>query len=192
MVRQDSAIVDVSQLKALFAAADRVFSPERFPAPYFGHRATTQEDVGLLGLHSLYHLCRMVSLCPLVAVFSGRHRVADTASSARANAAVVAEHALLHCRLMHDYVLPSKSRDITKISSLTAFACFVATSILLTLITARARRARTARDDLGQTYHQVLMFVRDTLGILDSLQTFWEPLRPMVHDSSVAKQINRQ
>ncbi|KAF2010174.1 hypothetical protein BU24DRAFT_467649 [Aaosphaeria arxii CBS 175.79] len=178
IVRRDIVGPSTSQLKTLAATAKHLFNPQQLSPSFADNGSQVQDHARLLGMHSLYHLCRMVALSPLVTIFSGRRLPTERVeSTTRAYAEAVADHALQHCQLVHAYVL--KSHDITKISSLTAFASFVATSILATLVKSRIRRHHDMPNDFNQMLRQVLIFLRDSVDILDILQLTWEPLRPM-------------
>ncbi|KAH7006775.1 hypothetical protein EDB80DRAFT_777500 [Ilyonectria destructans] len=181
LVRYRSKNADLPQVEALSAAANRVFDPQRFPPSFGGGRTPGKDSARLLGLHSLYHLCRMVLLCPLVSLFSGRRQEAATVTNnARADAEIVAQHALVHCRLIREYILTPC--DMSKISPLTAFASFVAASILLMLAKSSIRRSQDAQEELTQTLLQLSVFVQDTFSVLDTLQTYWKPLGPMARE----------
>lgn len=180
MARHDLVDPHIPEVEALSATADRIYKSYQYH-PSFGRRGgpPTLDDAKLLGLHSLYHLCRIVLLCPLVSLFSGHRQQAPTvADNGPANAAIVAEHALLHCRLIREYILASC--DIRKISPLTAFASFVASSVLLTLVKSSRRRCPGAHGESRRTLLQLSRYVRDTSNVLTILQMYWLPLRPMV------------
>lgn len=179
---------EVSQIELLSSRARQLYDSATFPALDVRGNMNSQEPgwdhARLAGLHSLYHLVQMVLLCPLVSVFSGRQQQSGDMSDAdagRHKAGTVIEHAGAHRRLIQDFL--RESRDVTRITPLMGFACFVAASILLTAVKSKLRRGESVgrrHSDLDASILQVSIVLRDTLDILETLQTFWEPLKAMV------------
>ncbi|KAF5009693.1 hypothetical protein FDECE_4102 [Fusarium decemcellulare] len=179
MARHKPAMPDIPQIEALSTTANRIYEPHRHSFPTFGHRdgLPSKDDIKRLGLHSLYHLCQMVLLCPLVSLFSG-HRQHETRieNNARVNAKVVAQHALQHCQLIRKYI--AASSDLSKITPLTAFGSFVAASLLITLL----KSSKRPQEESRRTFLHLARFVQDTSGVLDILQIYWKPLGPMAQE----------
>ncbi|KAI3571528.1 hypothetical protein IWW34DRAFT_898113 [Fusarium oxysporum f. sp. albedinis] len=176
LVKQRPENLKITELEELSAAASRIYgSHEYFPS--FG-RTPIKSDSQLLGLHSLYHLCRMVVISPLVSLFSGRRQSIPTiVDNGPANAAIVAQHALQHCRMIREYM--SSSYDLTKVTPLIAFASFVATSLILTLIQSSKHRCHAEEAESRRTLAQISLYAQDTCHLLTTLQTYWYPLRSM-------------
>lgn len=170
---------DIVWIERLSAIAKQIYESSQFPPWSTGKDTISKDHARILGLHSLYHLCQMVVLCPLVSLFSGRQaKPGDSREQTRANAEIMTKHAIMHGQLIRDYIVGRG--DISKLSPLVGFAGFVATSIFLTLLRSGARRHQDRQEGLVQTSHQLLVMIQDTIDILSILQTFWEPLRPMV------------
>ncbi|KAJ0126544.1 Uncharacterized protein HZ326_30356 [Fusarium oxysporum f. sp. albedinis] len=183
LVKQRPENLKITELEELSAAASRIYgSHEYFPS--FG-RTPIKSDSQLLGLHSLYHLCRMVVISPLVSLFSGRRQSIPTiVDNGPANAAIVAQHALQHCRMIREYM--SSSYDLTKVTPLIAFASFVATSLILTLIQSSKHRCHAEEAESRRTLAQISLYAQDTCHLLTTLQTYWYPLRSMVSNDKPA------
>ncbi|KXJ85491.1 hypothetical protein Micbo1qcDRAFT_180795, partial [Microdochium bolleyi] len=209
LVRHASTPPDVAQFEALTAKTQDVYSAASFPAtrPRSGGTADSSDHARLVGLHSLYHLCRMVLLCPLVALFSGHQHqhqqqeqeqqpsaAAAAAHAVRSKAETAVEHALAQHRLVREYTAAAAGGDATRISPLTAFASFVSASILLTAVkpelsshtqSSSSSCAAPAGDGDGDggvisnSLAQVLLIAEGTLHLLETLQTFWKPLEPL-------------
>ncbi|KAH7027169.1 uncharacterized protein B0I36DRAFT_432508 [Microdochium trichocladiopsis] len=207
LVRHSSTPPDVAQFEALTAKTQDVYSAASFPAarPRSGGTADSSDHARLVGLHSLYHLCRMVLLCPLVAMFSGhqhqqQHQQPSAAAAAhtvRSKAETAVEHALAQHRLVREYAAAAAGGDATRISPLTLFASFVSTSILPTAAkpevsshpqpppppsSSSSPCAAPAAGDGGvisNSLAQVLLIAEGTLYLLETLQTFWKPLEPL-------------
>ncbi|KAF5266282.1 hypothetical protein FOXYS1_2879, partial [Fusarium oxysporum] len=179
LVKQRPENLKITELEELSAAASRICrSHEYFPS--FG-RTPIKSDSQLLGLHSLYHLCRMVVISPLVSLFSGsRQGIPTIVDNGPANAAIVAQHALQHCRMIREYM--SSSYDLTKVTPLIAFASFVATSLILTLIQSSKHRCHDEETESRRTLAQISLYARDTCHLLTTLQTYWYPLRSMLEE----------
>ena len=121
-----------------------------------------KDHARLLGLHSLYHLCQIVVLCPLVSLFSGRQVIpGDSEDQTRANAETVTQHAIRPGQLIRDYI--SRSKDISKLSPLVGFASFVATSIFLALLRVQARLHRDNQEEPAPVSHLWLVLIHDTI-----------------------------
>ena len=141
--------------------------------------AAEPNDSRLLGLHSLYHLCRMTLLCPQVSIFSGRPQPESSPKDdAPARAQVIITHAVAQSQLVRDYL--SKSGDISTISPLTGFSSFVSASTLLNAAKSWVSRTQPADDASRNGLFEVLTIISETLSLLEVLQTYWATLRPMV------------
>jgi hypothetical protein len=190
---------EVSQIELLSSRARQLYDSATFPTLDVRGNMNSQEPgwdhARLVGLHSLYHLVQMVLLCPLVSVFSGWQRQSGDMSDAdagRHKAGTVIEHAGAHRRLIQDFL--RESRDVTRITPLMGFACFVAASILLTAVKSKLRRGEPVgrrHSDLDASILQVSIVLRDTLDILETLQTFWEPLKAMVRGLNTTDEVGK-
>ncbi|KAI0010975.1 hypothetical protein F4779DRAFT_616042 [Xylariaceae sp. FL0662B] len=170
---------DIAGIQSLSGLARRIYESSQFPPYTTGGETVPKDYARLVGLNSLYHLCQMVVLCPLVSLFSGRQvNPGDSEHTSRAHAEIVTKHALQHGQLIRDYV--AGRHDISKLSPLVGFASFVATSIFLTLLRSRARRHRDEQEGPAQIYRRLLRLIQDTIDVLTILKVFWEPLEPMV------------
>lgn len=159
--------------------AKHIYESPQFPQYKISSEITDSDHARLLGLHSLYYLCQMVSRCPVVSLFSGRPLDPEhSREKGRVHAEIASKHAISHSQLIRDYL--SRGRDISKLSPLIGFASFVAASIFITLLRSAARRRQIRDQGPMQISKQLLGFIQDTLDILSSLQEFWEPLKPMV------------
>ncbi|KAG7409319.1 hypothetical protein Forpe1208_v011525 [Fusarium oxysporum f. sp. rapae] len=166
---------DVTHILHLSCLAKDIYDSSQFPPYITGNEGTGRDVARLLGLHSLYHLCQLVLLCPLVSLFSGRRGI--TGEGTQNHAQTITKHAIHHGQLVRDYI--SRREDISKLSSHVGFASFVSTSIILTLLRSRARRHHDdgyARDHVS---HALVTLIQDSIDILSILQTFWEHLEPM-------------
>jgi hypothetical protein len=166
---------DVTHIQQLSQLAKHIYDSNLFPPYATGNESPGRDMARLLGLHSLYHLCQIVLLCPLVSLFSGRRGIAG--DSTQGYAQTITKHAIYHGQLIRDYI--ARKQDISKLSSHVGFASFVSTSIILTLLRSRARRHQHehTRDHVS---HAIVTLIQDSIDILSILQTFWEPLQPMV------------
>ncbi|RGP81424.1 fungal transcriptional regulatory [Fusarium longipes] len=173
MTRNSRSQPNILEIEHLSHLAKGIYESTHFPT--FPARAeVTEHQTGVLGLHSLYHMCQIIVLCPLVSLFSGRNvNNGHPSDNTRIHAESVTKHALSHCKLIHDYV--AAKSDISKLSPLVGFGSFVATSILLTLLKSRARR----HQDKAKVSQSLLRMIQDTVDILNILQTYWEPLEQM-------------
>jgi hypothetical protein len=159
--------------------AKHIYESPQFPPYKIGSQTTDTDHARLLGLHSLYYLCQMVSRCPLVSLFSGRPLDPEhSREKSRVHAEIARNQAISHSQLIRDYL--SRGRDISKLSPLVGFASFVAASIFTTLLRSAARRRQITEQRPMQISKQLLGPIHDVLDILSSLQAFWEPLKPMV------------
>ncbi|SCV52023.1 uncharacterized protein FFB14_12369 [Fusarium fujikuroi] len=166
---------DVTRVLHLSSLAKEIYESSHFPAYVTGNEGVGRDIARLLGLHSLYHLCQIVLLCPLVSLFSGQRGIAG--EKTQSHAQTIAKHAIHHGHLIRDYI--AKRQDISKLSSHVGFASFVSTSIILTLLRSRARRHHDdghTRDHVSQA---LVTLIQDSIDILSILETFWEHLEPM-------------
>ncbi|VTT58041.1 unnamed protein product [Fusarium fujikuroi] len=166
---------DVTRILHLSSLAKEIYESSHFPAYVTGNEGVGRDIARLLGLHSLYHLCQIVLLCPLVSLFSGQRGIAR--EKTQSHAQTIAKHAIHHGHLIRDYI--AKRQDISKLSSHIGFASFVSTSIILTLLRSRARRHHDdghTRDHVSQA---LVTLIQDSIDILSILETFWEHLEPM-------------
>lgn len=181
--KDDSTHSDLAEIENLSTSAKRIYSSSTFPSyPTLGE-ALSADDAKLLGLHSIYHLCQMVLLCPLISLFSGRRLDPEFDSgtsneSVRTHAEIVTKHAVLHGQLIRHYIY--RGCDVTKLTPLVGYASFVAASILVALVKSETRRHRDRCDGIMQASDQLLDLIKDTLDLLSVLQVFWEPLESMV------------
>lgn len=166
---------DVAQILHLSSLTKDIYDSSQFP-PYVTGNESTGNIARLLGLHSLYHLCQIVLLCPLVSLFSGRRGIAG--ETTQNHAETIIKHAIHHGHLIRDYIV--RRQDISKLSSHVGFASFVSTSIILTLLRSRARRHRGDGNTRNHVSHALMTVIQDSIDILSILQTFWEHLEPMV------------
>ncbi|KAF5640183.1 Zn(2)-Cys(6) zinc finger domain protein [Fusarium sp. NRRL 25303] len=164
--------------------AKEIYESSHFPAYVTANEGVGRDIARLLGLHSLYHLCQIVLLCPLVSLFSGQRGIAGERTQSHAQ--TIAKHAIHHGHLIRDYI--AKQQDVSKLSSHVGFASFVSTSIILTLLRSRARRHHEdghTRDHVSQA---LVTLIQDSIDILSILETFWEHLEPMTrslqHDAA--------
>ncbi|KAF5594951.1 fungal transcriptional regulatory [Fusarium pseudocircinatum] len=170
--KQESS--DVTQILHLSSLAKDIYDSSQFP-PYVTGNESTGNIARLLGLHSLYHLCQIVLLCPLVSLFSGRRYIAGEATQNHAE--TIIKHAIHHGHLIRDYI--TRRQDVSKLSSHVGFASFVSTSIILTLLRSRARRYHDDGNTRDHVSHALVTLIQDSIDILSILQTFWEHLEPM-------------
>ncbi|EXA36739.1 hypothetical protein FOVG_12625 [Fusarium oxysporum f. sp. pisi HDV247] len=166
---------DVTHILHLSSLAKDIYQSSQFPPYVTGNEGTGRDIARLLGLHSLYHLCQIVLLCPLVSLFSGRRGI--TGEGTQNHAQTITKHAIHHGHLIRDYI--ARKQDISKLSSHVGFASFVSTSIILTLLRSRARRHRDDENTRDHVSHTLVTLIQDSIDILSILQTFWEHLEPM-------------
>lgn len=130
----------------------------------------------LLGIHSLYHLCQISLLCPLVSLFSGRRDYPEDGTRGRAE--TITKHVVRHGQLIRDYIF--RKQDISRLNCHVGFAIYVSTSIILTLLRSRARRHQHDEQARPHVSHELSKLVQDSIDTLCILQCFWKPLQPMV------------
>ncbi|KAI3571301.1 hypothetical protein IWW34DRAFT_898849 [Fusarium oxysporum f. sp. albedinis] len=180
--RNGLANSDIRELEQFSAAESHIYESQQH-SPSFGGTCT-KDDAKLLGLHSLYYLCRMFAICPLASLFSGYcQNSPTTVANDPANASIVAQHALQHCRLIGEYI--ATSPDLSKITPLTAFASYLATPVVVALIKftgLSGHRRKSARSEFRQSLVQISRYIQDTSHILNTLQMIWQPLAPMAQD----------
>ena len=170
---------DLVEIENLSAAADRLYHSDTFPSFASLVTVASEDNARLLGLHSIYHLCQMVLLCPLISLFSGRQlSPAPSRESTRSYAETITRHAINHGQLIRQYI--NRACDVTKLSPLVGFSSFVATSILVSLVKSETRRHRNRQSGRMQISSRMLDLVKGSLDVLDVLEVFWVPLRPMV------------
>ncbi|EGU79870.1 hypothetical protein FOXB_09632 [Fusarium oxysporum f. sp. conglutinans Fo5176] len=169
-----SIMAEHMKLMGVCLAKD-IYQSSQFPPYVTGNEGTGRDIARLLGLHSLYHLCQIVLLCPLVSLFSGRRGI--TGEGTQNHAQTITKHAIHQGHLIRDYI--AKKQDISKLSSHVGFASFVSTSIILTLLRSRARRHRDDENTRDHVSHTLVTLIQDSIDILSILQTFWEHLEPM-------------
>ncbi|KAF5683512.1 fungal transcriptional regulatory [Fusarium denticulatum] len=165
---------DVTQILHLSSLAKVIYDSSQFP-PYVTDNESSGNIARLLGLHSLYHLCQIVLLCPLVSLFSGRRGIAG--ETTQNHAETIIKHAIHHGHLIRDYI--TRRQDVSKLNSHVGFASFVSTSIILTLLKSRARRHHDDGNTRDHVSHALVTLIQDSIDILSILQTFWEHLEPM-------------
>ncbi|KAF5629787.1 fungal transcriptional regulatory [Fusarium tjaetaba] len=168
-----SIMAEHMRLMGVWLAKD-IYDSSQFP-PYTTGNESTGNIARLLGLHSLYHLCQIVLLCPLVSLFSGRRGIAG--ATTQTHAETIIKHAIHHGHLIRDYL--TRRQDVSKLSSHVGFASFVSTSIILTLLRSRARRHHADGNTRDHVSHALVTLIQDSIDILSILQTFWEHLEPM-------------
>ncbi|KAF4335471.1 fungal transcriptional regulatory [Fusarium beomiforme] len=91
-----------TKIEHLAKMAKDIYESSQFPPYNTGNEDACQDLARLLGLHSLYHLCQIVVLCPLVSLFSCRR---GNQGDSRGHAEDITKHAIRHGQLIRDYII---------------------------------------------------------------------------------------
>ena len=177
LLRQSHSSIKALDLETLSSTVHHLYLSETFPK--IDNDGAKQGSNRLLGLHSLYHLCQMILLCPLVSIFSGQPQSdGSPQEDAPAKARVILSHAIEQARLVRGFL--ARSGDISTISPLTGFSSFVSASTLLNAAKSWMSRIQPEDVSAGNGLYEISNILSETLDLLDTLQIYWTSLRPTV------------
>ncbi|GJC89577.1 hypothetical protein ColLi_12415 [Colletotrichum liriopes] len=166
------------ELQRLAEAVTRASKSETFPAypSKFANDDTNQ--VNVVAVHSLYHMCQVVLHSSTVPLFSGKPRRSTEAIQSVWKAAdITVRHAISHAQLLREHL---KGRgDFTRINPVTGFTGFISASVLLAVLKCQDRR-RGNTNHFGAQLEFFAVWIQDAIHVLEILGAFWDRLRPLI------------